>query len=117
MMARRGMHNARLEGDDPKLCPICGAAGGACRPESGPGLTITKETDTMVYTLDRRLWLTRDKSRVVEDGDPEAAWLLGAPGAVISDAEAKRYGLIEAKAQEAPERAKAPSGPARKKSR
>lgn len=28
----------------------------------------------------RRLWLTADRSRAVEDGDPEAAFLLCAPG-------------------------------------
>lgn len=43
--------------------------------------------------LDRRLWLTADKDRVVEDGDPEAAFLLGTEGKEIPDSEAERLGL------------------------
>lgn len=42
---------------------------------------------------DRRLWLTADKARVVEDGDPEAAFLLAAPGHPILEADVKRLGL------------------------
>jgi len=52
----------------------------------------------MAYRLDRRLWLTAERDRVVEDGDPEAAFLLGAPGQILSDAEAQRYGLTGKKA-------------------
>gem|GEM_PF-6332479 len=44
---------------------------------------------------DRRLWLTADRKRVVEDGDPAAAFLLaGCAGAVIDDAEADRLGIL-----------------------
>lgn len=44
---------------------------------------------------DRRLWLTADRKRVVEDGDQAAAFLLaGGPGAVIDDAEADRLGIL-----------------------
>ena len=43
--------------------------------------------------LDRKLWLTADKSEVVEDGDPRAAFLLGSEGAEVPDAEADRLGL------------------------
>lgn len=46
-----------------------------------------------MFTLDRRLWLTADKSQVVEDGDPTAAFLLGGVGHQISDDEATRLGL------------------------
>lgn len=42
---------------------------------------------------DRRLWLTADKSRVVEDGDPAAAFLLAAPGTEIAPDDVKRFGL------------------------
>lgn len=42
---------------------------------------------------DRRLMLTAKKDQVVEEGDPRAAFLLAAPGRVISGAEAKRLGL------------------------
>lgn len=52
-------------------------------------------------TVDRRLWLTADRERVVEDGDPEAAFLLAAPGQSIPEAQAERYGLVP-KAKTAP---------------
>lgn len=42
---------------------------------------------------DRRLWLTADRQRVVEDGDEEAAFLLAAPGHIIPDREIARLGL------------------------
>lgn len=44
-------------------------------------------------TADRRLWLTRDRSAVVEDGDPAAAFLLAAPGTAISPTDVDRLGL------------------------
>lgn len=44
-------------------------------------------------TTDRRLWLTEDKSRVVEDGDPEARWLWSpGPGHEVSKKEASSVG-------------------------
>ncbi len=46
-------------------------------------------------TADRRLWLTADGSRVVEDGDPEAASLFAAPGRPISADDVERFGLSE----------------------
>jgi hypothetical protein len=69
-------------------------------------------------TVDRRLWLTADRERVVEDGDPEAAFLLAALGQTISESDAERYGLVpkaktkasaksDKKAVEAPEGDKA----------
>lgn len=42
---------------------------------------------------DRRLYLTADKARVVEDGDPSAAFLFATPGVVIPAAEATALGL------------------------
>lgn len=48
--------------------------------------------------LDRTLWLTADRSAVVEDGDALAAFLLGTKGKKVSDAEAERLGLLKAKA-------------------
>lgn len=50
---------------------------------------------------DRRLWLTADRERVVEEGDPEAAFLFATPGKEISDADAEKYGLKPAKAKAA----------------
>lgn len=48
-----------------------------------------------MIVADRRLWLTADRSRVVEDGDPSAAFLLAAPGTEIPVDEAARLGLAE----------------------
>lgn len=46
-----------------------------------------------MIVADRRLWLTADKARVVEDGDPAAAFLLAAPGTEISAGEVERLRL------------------------
>jgi hypothetical protein len=45
------------------------------------------------YVTDRRLWLTADRERVVEEGDPEAATLLASKGKELDEATVKRYGL------------------------
>jgi len=55
------------------------------------------------FELDRKLWLTRDQSRVVEDGDPEAASLLGTKGKRIPLALAERYGIKHGEPVQAPE--------------
>lgn len=60
--------------------------------------------------LDRKLWLTEDRAKVVEDGDPNAAFLLGNEGTEVPDDEAKRLGV---KAKSAPAN-KAKSAPANK---
>lgn len=44
-------------------------------------------------TVDRRLWLTADRSRAVEDGDPEARFLLCAPGKRVLRAELEAAGV------------------------
>ena len=45
-------------------------------------------------TADRRLWLDATETRVVEDGDPDAAFLLaGGDGKVIPEDEVERLGL------------------------
>jgi hypothetical protein len=43
--------------------------------------------------------LTADREKVVEDGDPAAAFLLGGEGAEIPDDEAARLGLGKRKQQ------------------
>lgn len=58
--------------------------------------------------LDRRLWLNADRTKVVEDGDPEAAFLLGNEGTEIPDDEAKRLG-VKAKSASANKAKQAPS--------
>lgn len=50
--------------------------------------------------MNRRLYLVEDKSRVVEEGDPDARWLLCPAGGEVSHADAMRYGLLDAPATE-----------------
>lgn len=46
-----------------------------------------------VHKVKTRLYWTQDKSRVVEEGDPEAAYLYAAAGTEVPEADAERYGL------------------------
>lgn len=46
------------------------------------------------WKVDRHLYLTEDKSRVVEEGDPEGRWLWAAPGRLVPMAQAKRLGAL-----------------------
>lgn len=75
-----------------------------------------------MITVDRKLWLTHDKTRLVEDGDPAAAFLWAVPGDEVTEAQAREVGYkpakgrtrdepeAEAKAQEpAQNKAKGPS--------
>ena len=39
------------------------------------------------------LWLTADKSEVVQDGDPRAAFLLVAEGGMLPDEDVAKYGV------------------------
>ena len=45
------------------------------------------------FTSDRRLYLSSDKSRVLENGDKGAGWLFATPGSRIAEAAALAYGL------------------------
>lgn len=49
-----------------------------------------------------RWYLTADRQRAVPEGDPDAAYLLVAKGSEISDRLAAEWGIVEAKAVEAP---------------
>lgn len=64
------------------------------------------------YTADRRLFLTSDRARVVEAGDPEAAFLYAVPGRTVPREEAERYGLVGAKAEAEPDEAEPDEKPA-----
>jgi hypothetical protein len=58
----------------------------------------------------KRLYLTSDRSRVVEENDPDAAFLLVGSGCELPDLVALKYGIIvvqEEKAVEAPSENKA----------
>lgn len=61
-------------------------------------ITLRKQEEEALtlYTADRRLWLTSDRARVVEDGDPEAAFQLVSPGQGLSQRDAIRFGLVKA---------------------
>ena len=56
-----------------------------------------------IWIADRRLWLTADKSRAVEDGDPTSAFLLIAPGQGMSRAQAEQLGVIPQSKEPEPE--------------
>lgn len=58
--------------------------------------------------LDRRLWLTAGKDKVVEDGDPAAAFLWGVAGDEVDVEEAARLGY---KARSQPANKQAPEPP------
>lgn len=60
-------------------------------------LTINRgEKPAAAMVSDRRLYLTADKSEVVEDGDPRAAFLFANEGYELSAAIVERYGLTAA---------------------
>lgn len=46
-----------------------------------------------MIVADRRLYLNKDKTRIVEEGDVEAGYLFVIPGHEISDDDAKKFGL------------------------
>lgn len=75
-------------------------------------------TPTPGFKTDRRLCVTADRSRVVEEQDPEAAFLLIKAGGMISAADVDRYGLTKADdgtvqlADRRPSRAATPPTPA-----
>jgi len=67
------------------------------------GLTINLLSDSKeeqpMWISPRRLFLTADRERVVEDGDVEARFLLVGKGGEMPMAEAERYGLLKPKAE------------------
>ena len=80
----------------------------------------------MPFTSEKRLYLNADKSKVVEEDDPDASYLLVAAGGQVSDEHAKQYGLkakekaeakVEDKAEEAPAETKQVSAPPENKSK
>lgn len=52
----------------------------------------TLNASSSAIILDRRLYLTEDRSRLVEDGDPAARWLYGVKDQRVNAAEAERLG-------------------------
>jgi len=75
-------------------CPICGLDN--CQPHLGqPKSLFIRDPlgDKRVLRLTERLYLNHDKTKVVRHGDPDAAFLLGPVGALISEEDAKRLGV------------------------
>lgn len=61
-----------------------------------------------MYKAEKRLYVNADRSRLVEEDDPEAAFLLAPEGAEIPDDVARQYGLIGGRSKaEAPAEDKA----------
>lgn len=58
------------------------------------------EDGTLV--IDRYLYLTEDRSRVVEEGDTAGRWLWASPGTEVSRAEALRLGAVQAEGEPKP---------------
>lgn len=55
--------------------------------------SIQREDTTVAFISDRRLYLTADRSAVVEEGDPAGAYLLVGQGGEVPTAVARQYGL------------------------
>jgi hypothetical protein len=82
-------------------------------------ITFEKENDNEgkgSYLVTERLFVNADKSKIVPEDSPEAAFLLATPGKRLSAQEAAKYGLKaksaapENKAKAAPEETKAKKG-------
>jgi hypothetical protein len=77
-----------------RICPGCEG------PYPGParsGVTLHKEDAVLA---DKRYYLSSDRSRVVEEDDPDAGVLLAAEGDDISNEDVARYGLGKKQAKE-----------------
>lgn len=61
-----------------------------------------------IARIDRRLWLTEDRTQLVEDGDPRAAFLWSpGPGTTVTEEDAERVGYKPDKSAAARSRARA----------
>lgn len=65
-----------------------------------------------MVVIDRHLYLTEDKSRVVEEGDPASRWLWASPGQEMSREEAERLGAVKSGPEPAVEPDPAPEAKA-----
>jgi hypothetical protein len=66
------------------------------------------------YVAKERLYFTDDRTRVVKESDPDSAFVFLGPGQECSEAEARKYGLLdepEAKAISKPAENKAVGAP------
>lgn len=65
--------------------------------------------------IERRLCLTEDKSRVVDETDPDARWLWAIPGHVVDRAEAERLGALAPEVEPEPPKRRPGRPPGTKK--
>lgn len=81
-------------------CPVCGRDD--CnflhdRPGGVRILTLKEKElamrSTQYWRSDKRLYINADRSRIVEESDPDAAYLYATPGKLVPMDEAIRYGL------------------------
>lgn len=70
----------------------------------------------MAVTVDRRLYLAADNETLVEDGDPNAAFLWASEGDEVSDDEAKRVGYKPSRKSSRAAEDKSQAAPAEDKS-
>lgn len=54
-----------------------------------------KDPGEPLVTIDRHLYLTEDRSRVVEEGNPAGRWLWASPGQQVARREAERLGALQ----------------------
>lgn len=48
-----------------------------------------------IWVADRHLYLTEDRSRVVEEGDPDGRWLWASPGQEVKRRDAEQLGALK----------------------
>ncbi len=69
-----------------------------------------------MHTITKRLYITVDGDRLVEEGDPDAQFLYANPGRKISDEDAAKFGLLDVPEEESPEEDATPEAqPAKKR--
>lgn len=83
-------------------------------PDLIHGENGARRMESGMVVIDRHLYITEDKSRVVEEGDPAGRWLWASPGQEMPRAQAERLGALKAATSEPaaePEGAEAETGP------
>lgn len=78
--------------------------------------TAPREAQSEVV-MDRHLYLTEDKDRVVEENDPASRFLWCTPGMSVPLAEAERLGAVKANSEADPVEASKQRAPAQNKQR
>lgn len=78
--------------------------------------TAPRESQPEVV-MDRHLYLTEEKDRVVEENDPASRFLWCTPGMSVPLAEAERLGAVKANSEEEPVEAPKQRTPAQNKQR